>query len=68
MTERAGTTVTDPGDVPVQLLAPDGRRVDHPDFAFTGTDAEIAAHLRDMVLTRRIDTEATALQRKGELG
>lgn len=68
MTEPAGTTVTDPGDVPVQLLAPDGRRVDHPDFAFTGTDAEIAAHLRDMVLTRRIDTEATALQRKGELG
>lgn len=68
MTEPAGTTTTDPGDVPVQLLAPDGRRVDHPDFAFTGTDAEIAAHLRDMVLTRRIDTEATALQRKGELG
>ncbi len=68
MTEPAGTTATEPGDVPVQLLAPDGRRVDHPDFAFTGTDAEIAAHLRDMVLTRRIDTEATALQRKGELG
>ncbi|MGC3995012.1 MAG: thiamine pyrophosphate-dependent dehydrogenase E1 component subunit alpha [Propionicimonas sp.] len=69
MTEPTGTN-REPSvaDVPVQLLDPTGRRVDHPDFAFPGTDAEIAAHLRDMVLTRRIDTEATALQRKGELG
>lgn len=52
----------------VQLLDPAGNRVDHPDFSFTGTDAEIAASLRDMVLTRRFDAEATALQRKGELG
>jgi len=52
----------------VQLLDPAGRRVDHPAFAFGGTDADIAASLRDMVLARRIDTEATALQRKGELG
>ena len=52
----------------VQLLTPAGERVQHPDFAFGGDDAEIASYLRDMVLTRRIDTEATALQRKGELG
>ena len=52
----------------VQLLDPAGQRVDHPDFHFTGTDADLAADLRDMILTRRIDTEATALQRKGELG
>jgi len=56
------------GDVPIQLLDPSGRRVEHPDFAFSGTDADIAGYLRDMVLARRIDTEATALQRKGELG
>jgi len=42
--------------------------VEHPRFAYAGTDADIAASLRDMVLARRIDTEATALQRKGELG
>ena len=52
----------------VQLLDPAGNRVDHPDFSYNGTDADIAASLRDMVLTRRFDAEATALQRKGELG
>ena len=51
----------------VQLLTPEGRRVDHPDFAYAGDDASIAAHLRAMVLARRLDAEATALQRKGEL-
>lgn len=59
--------MSDPEDL-IQLLDPQGRRVEHPDFAFTGDDAQIAAHLRDMVLSRRIDAEATALQRKGELG
>jgi 2-oxoisovalerate dehydrogenase E1 component alpha subunit len=58
----------------VQLLTPEGERVEHPEFSFgTGmTDAELAetvrGFLRDMVLTRRIDVEATALQRHGELG
>ncbi len=52
----------------VQLLTPTGERVEHPQFAFDGDDATLATYLRDMVLTRRIDTEATALQRKGELG
>ncbi len=56
------------GDDFVQLLDQAGNRVDHPDFSFTGTDTDIAASLRDMVLTRRFDAEATALQRKGELG
>jgi pyruvate dehydrogenase E1 component alpha subunit len=68
LTEPAGTTEPDPGDLPIQLLDAAGRRVEHPDFRFDGTDADIAAALRDMVLARRIDTEATALQRKGELG
>ncbi len=68
MTEPAGDDVPPIGDEPVQLLDPAGRRVDHPDFCYRGTDADIASYLRDMVLARRIDTEATALQRKGELG
>lgn len=52
----------------VQLLDAHGCRVDHPDFAFTGTESDLRTDLRDMVLARRIDSEATALQRKGELG
>jgi 2-oxoisovalerate dehydrogenase E1 component alpha subunit len=52
----------------VQLLTPEGERVDHPDFSFDLGDDAILGFYRDMVLTRRIDTEATALQRHGELG
>ena len=68
MTEPEGNNEPAVGDLPVQLLEPSGRRVDHPDFRYRGTDADIAEALRDMVLARRIDTEATALQRKGQLG
>jgi len=60
------------GDVEyVQLLTPEGDRVAHPDFTFDGGPDEAATirgFYRDMVLTRRIDTESTALQRHGELG
>ena len=52
----------------VQLLTPDGERVQHPDFSFGGSDETIAGYLREMILARRFDSEATALQRKGELG
>jgi 2-oxoisovalerate dehydrogenase E1 component alpha subunit len=52
----------------VQLLTPEGERVQHPQYSFDGDDDQIRAWYRDMVLTRRIDTEATALQRQGELG
>jgi pyruvate dehydrogenase E1 component alpha subunit len=52
----------------VQLLSPEGVRVDHPQYSFGGDDDQIRAWYRDMVITRRIDTEATALQRQGELG
>ncbi|MDA8438933.1 MAG: thiamine pyrophosphate-dependent dehydrogenase E1 component subunit alpha [Propionibacterium sp.] len=55
-------------DEMVQLLTPEGRRVQHPEFAFTGDDAEIAGYLREMVLARRYDQEGTSLQRQGELG
>lgn len=57
-----------PEDDLVQLLTPEGERVSHPLFSFDGDDEQIAGFYRDMVLTRRIDTEATALQRVGELG
>jgi pyruvate dehydrogenase E1 component alpha subunit len=52
----------------VQLLTPEGERVSHPDYAFTGTDNQILGLYRDMFMVRRLDQEATALQRHGELG
>jgi pyruvate dehydrogenase E1 component alpha subunit len=52
----------------VQLLTPEGQRVEHPDYPLDITDEQIAALYRDLVLVRRIDTEAIALQRQGELG
>jgi pyruvate dehydrogenase E1 component alpha subunit len=58
------------GDSPplIQLLTPEGERVEHPDFSFDLDDDAIKGFYRDMVLARRIDVEATALQRHGELG
>jgi 2-oxoisovalerate dehydrogenase E1 component alpha subunit len=52
----------------VQLLTPEGERITHDAYAFSGDDETIRGYYRDMVLTRRVDTEATALQRQGELG
>ncbi|MEU0312759.1 pyruvate dehydrogenase (acetyl-transferring) E1 component subunit alpha [Nocardioides sp. NPDC006273] len=55
----------------VQLLNPEGERVTHPDFEFSPDrpeDEAVRGFYRDMVLTRRLDVEATALQRHGELG
>ena len=52
----------------VQLLTPEGERVDHPDFDVSLTDAELRSLYRHMVLVRRMDAEATALQRQGEIG
>jgi pyruvate dehydrogenase E1 component alpha subunit len=52
----------------IQLLTPEGERIDHPEFAFDLDDEAIRGFYRDLVMTRRIDTEATALQRQGELG
>jgi 2-oxoisovalerate dehydrogenase E1 component alpha subunit len=52
----------------VQLLTPEGERVHHPEFDLDFTGDQILGFYRDMVLTRRIDVEATALQRHGELG
>ena len=52
----------------VQLLTPEGERVHHPDYDLDLTDDQYKALYRDLVLVRRIDVEATALQRQGELG
>jgi pyruvate dehydrogenase E1 component alpha subunit len=52
----------------VQLLTPEGQRVSDPRYPLDVTDEEIGALYRDLVLVRRIDTEAIALQRQGELG
>ncbi len=52
----------------VQLLTPEGERVSHPDYDVDLTDEQYRELYRDLVLVRRIDIEATALQRQGELG
>ncbi|MFC5665852.1 pyruvate dehydrogenase (acetyl-transferring) E1 component subunit alpha [Kitasatospora misakiensis] len=52
----------------VQLLTPEGERVEHPDFPLTVEADELRALYRDLVLVRRFDAEATSLQRQGELG
>nr|WP_245700894.1 pyruvate dehydrogenase (acetyl-transferring) E1 component subunit alpha [Sanguibacter gelidistatuariae] len=60
-------------DVPLQLLAPDGSRVaDERNAPYRARIADLDADalrglLRDMVLVRAFDTEATSLQRQGEL-
>ena len=51
--------------MPVQLLTPEGERVDHPDYPLHLTDEQYRSFYRDMVLVRRFDSEATALQRQG---
>jgi 2-oxoisovalerate dehydrogenase E1 component alpha subunit len=58
----------------VQLLTPDGERIDRasgPDgteYSVEFTDEEYRELYRDLVTVRRLDAEATALQRQGELG
>jgi pyruvate dehydrogenase E1 component alpha subunit len=48
-------------------LTPEGERVDNPAYPLDEA-ADIKGMYRDMVLVRRVDTEAIALQRHGELG
>jgi 2-oxoisovalerate dehydrogenase E1 component alpha subunit len=68
----AGLHVTDEGGEDlVQALTPEGERLHHPRLdAYLG-DIDVAAlrgFYRDMVLVRRFDREANALQRQGQLG
>jgi 2-oxoisovalerate dehydrogenase E1 component alpha subunit len=52
----------------IQLLTPEGERVEHPDYPLEISTDEIKGLYRDLILSRRIDAEAIALQRQGELG
>jgi 2-oxoisovalerate dehydrogenase E1 component alpha subunit len=52
----------------VQLLTPEGERLEHPDYPLEISPEELRSLYRDLTLVRRVDTEATALQRQGELG
>ncbi len=74
--QGAGAAVPDPLGLagragsaePIQLLTPEGERVEHPAYPLDISAEEIRALYRDLVLVRRIDFEAIALQRQGELG
>ncbi|MEV2194882.1 thiamine pyrophosphate-dependent enzyme [Streptomyces phaeochromogenes] len=61
------TAGAEPADGPIQLLSPEG--VLEPDSRLELPSAiDLLALYRDMALVRRLDTEAIALQRQGELG
>ncbi|MFC6018978.1 pyruvate dehydrogenase (acetyl-transferring) E1 component subunit alpha [Plantactinospora solaniradicis] len=70
---RPGGTTPGTGDL-VQLLTPDGDRIDKvtwhdgTEYRVDFTDEEYRGLYRDLVLVRKLDAEATALQRQGELG
>ncbi len=54
----------------IQLITPEGERVENPAFDPAVADidkSKLADLYEDMVVIRRIDTEATALQRQGQL-
>lgn len=77
---EAGTTAPDPGlsghnplrtggDM-LQLVSPEGERISHPEFDLWIQDIgdeQLCSLYEDMTVIRRIDAEATALQRQGEL-
>jgi pyruvate dehydrogenase E1 component alpha subunit len=52
----------------VQLLTPEGERVQDDHYDISLTDAEYRSLYRDLLLVRRMDREAHTLQRQGELG
>jgi 2-oxoisovalerate dehydrogenase E1 component alpha subunit len=61
----------EPREELVQILTPDGERLEQPlyDRWISDIDATaLVALLEDLTVVRRIDVEATALQRQGELG
>ncbi|HEY6423868.1 MAG TPA: pyruvate dehydrogenase (acetyl-transferring) E1 component subunit alpha [Pseudonocardiaceae bacterium] len=64
----AGLRATGEGEDLFQLLTPEGERVSHPQFDLEISPAELQSLYRDMVLVRRADREANALQRQGQLG
>lgn len=73
-TARRRTTRTAADPELVQLLTPEGERIDRvtgPDgteYSVDFTDEQYRGLYRDLVVVRKLDAEATALQRQGELG
>jgi 2-oxoisovalerate dehydrogenase E1 component subunit alpha len=59
-------TITAPGIV--SMLSPEGELTPHPDFHLDITPELVRGLYRDLVLVRRADREANALQRQGQLG
>ncbi len=51
----------------VQLLTPEGERVENAEYESTLNGDEIFGFYRDMVIIRRLDNESTSLQRQGQL-
>lgn len=54
----------------LQLVSPEGERISHPEFDVWVKDVgdeQLCSLYEDMTVIRRIDAEATALQRQGEL-
>jgi 2-oxoisovalerate dehydrogenase E1 component alpha subunit len=61
----------EPHEELVQILTPDGERLEQPLYDRWVSDIDsdaLVALLEDLTVVRRIDVEATALQRQGELG
>lgn len=59
------------GDELIQIVAPDGARAEASEFSESVADIttdKLCDLYEDLVVVRRIDAEATALQRQGELG
>ncbi|MCL2454048.1 MAG: pyruvate dehydrogenase (acetyl-transferring) E1 component subunit alpha [Micrococcales bacterium] len=68
MSDDAGGPLSEVGLV--QMLTTTGERVPHPDLDLYAAELDadaLRAMYRDLVLARRFDREATALQRQGEL-
>ena len=68
---NARPAVGDGGPDMVQILTPEGQRLSNGTYdpiLESLTDDELRGFYRDLVLIRRVDAEATALQRQGELG
>ena len=68
-----GRRLADGGPDMIQVLTPEGERLDTAppeclEIVDALTDDELRSFYRDLVLIRRFDAEATALQRQGELG
>jgi pyruvate dehydrogenase E1 component alpha subunit len=68
MTDGSGFALDDSQAPLVQLLTPEGERVNHPDYQLEADGDQLRGLYRDLVLVRRFDDEATALHRQGELG